>query len=73
MKIFGSMLVGLGLSIALATAASAQSYTPELGSGNVAPPLYAHPEPYGAVYNSLAGVNATGHRLLMKQTTRPKL
>jgi len=66
-----SLLVGFGLSIGLATVASAQSMRPDINDGT------ARVAPRNGSVGYLAGYagNAsatTGHRLLMKQATRLK-
>ena len=70
MTIVKSMLVGIGLSLALATAASAQSMTPEVTDG-IAKVVPGNASP-GYLGDYAAETRATGHRILMKQGSRLK-
>ena len=60
-----STLVGIGLSVALASAASAQSMTPEVSDG-IAKVVAGN----GAYLGGSAA--STGHRILMHHATRPR-
>jgi hypothetical protein len=70
MKLFKMMLVGAGLSIALATAASAQSTTPEVGDGVAM--VVSGTGSSGYTDGKAATARAAGHRTLMQQAARPK-
>jgi hypothetical protein len=70
MSVMKSILIGAGLSLALAQAAAAQSTTPEIGDG-IAMVVTAQ-----GTMTYLGGkatkVNATGHKMLMQHATQLK-
>jgi len=70
MSLLKSMLAGAGLSLALATAASAQSMTPDFHDGVAMVVM-----PNGSLTwlgGQAAKVNVTGHRMLMRHARQLK-
>ena len=68
-------LLGAGACVALATVSFAQSYDPDVGSGNIVPGIAYMVQPDGTT-NRLGGrtgtVNATGHAMAMTHGTEVK-